>query len=383
MKDDKLLLLYPFEMYQVGAQKDLGRIPSVFYQLMNIRTRLYCFCFREEIPKLDGVEIEVFSNTPRFWGLEGFRYLQVARSIGKEYGHAMFFGTSLRNYFLMRRFRKTNPEGKIYWKLDIDEDYLDLWRGARWANKMAVKRPMNNRMLEWADVVSAETKLCYARLCESVDKKQRQKMMYLPNGFDERQIQGMDLGTEKKPVILFVGRLDDPVKNAVSILRGLSQIDFKGEFRFIGPAEEDGEFLSEYRQLCAGTNGFEDKVHWLGEIAGREELYRQYAETMGIVLASSRESFGIVLGEAAYFDNFIVSTRVGAAMDITNDGKLGVIVEANDWEEIMKQIQACFEHAKETIDRGRVQGSYYRENFLYRNLIQENKHIQEFFYGKK
>jgi glycosyltransferase involved in cell wall biosynthesis len=383
MRDGKLLLLYPFEMFEVGMQKDLGRLPKVLHRLMNIETRIFCFCFREKKPKVAGVEIKSFSASPHFLGVEGMRFMHAVRTIGKEFGHTMFFGTSFRNYFLMRRYKKVNPAGKIYWKLDIDQEYLALWRGKNWANKMLVKRPMNNRMLKWADVVSVETKSCYERLCESVDQKERQKVMYLPNGFDERQIQGMDLGTEKKPVILFVGRLDDPVKNAVSILRGLSQIDFKGEFRFIGPAEEDGKFLSEYRALCAGTKGFEDKVHWVGEIAGREELYRQYAETMGIVLASSRESFGIVLGEAAYFDNFIVSTRVGASMDITNDGKLGAIVEANDWEEIMKQIQACFENAKETIDRGRAQGSYYRENFLYRNLIQENKHMQEFFYGKK
>jgi glycosyltransferase involved in cell wall biosynthesis len=382
MEEKRLLLLYPFEMFEVGIQKDLGRIPKAFYQYLDIQTQLLCFCFCGEIPKTKGVEIQAFSQKSKFFSLEGLRYLRAARVMSQSYDYVMFFGTSFRNYFLMRQFRKNNPKGKIYWKLDIDSSYLNLWDGGKWAVKMMVKRPMNNHMLKWADLVSTETSVCYRQLQAMVKQDQKHKIMLFPNGFDVDQTKDMDLNSEKKAILLFVGRLDDPIKNAIELLKGLSEMNFDGEFQFIGPAQDQGGFLSTYRRLCKEVDGFARRVRWLGEINGREQLYSHYAEAMGLVLASDRESFGIVLGEAAYFDNYIISTNVGAAGDITQNGKYGSLIEVNDFNGVMQEIQASFRQPKETMDAGRRQGAYYRENFLYQKLVTEKLSIQEFFYGE-
>lgn len=135
------------------------------------------------------------------------------------------------------------------------------------------------------------------------------------------------LGVGNAPVILYVGQLIER-KGVATLIEAVAQLRTRipGVRLLIagyGPAESPLRALVEARQL--GEN-----VGFLGHVE-LETLPQYYAAADLFVLPSSEEVWGLVLNEAIGAGLPIITTeRVGAAPDIVDDGKNGLVIPAND-----------------------------------------------------
>ena len=74
----------------------------------------------------------------------------------------------------------------------------------------------------------------------------------------------------------------------------------------------------------------EKQIIFTGNIDTRAELYSWYNRAKLFCLTSRFESFGIVLAEALYFGNYILSTGVESIQYITDNERLGEITNTTE-----------------------------------------------------
>lgn len=65
----------------------------------------------------------------------------------------------------------------------------------------------------------------------------------------------------------------------------------------------------------------------VGNIENKNLLYDYYNRAKVFLLTSRLEGFAIVYPEALKFGNYIITTDVGGAKDITNNGQIGIVTE--------------------------------------------------------
>lgn len=127
-------------------------------------------------------------------------------------------------------------------------------------------------------------------------------------------------GNPKDTLLLYVGRLSnekqiDQIKAALEQVPG-TRLALVGN----GPARDDLE------AHFAGTN-----TKFMGYLKG-EALSQAYASADIFVFPSASETFGLVLTEAMAAGLPVVSSRVGGACDVVNEGVTGYTFAVNDIE---------------------------------------------------
>ena len=255
------------------------------------------------------------------------RSLLIVLRHGKKYDYLMSFHIFFRSILLSICYKWVNPKGKMYLKLDIP-DFIIHKISHR--EKYPTWRFLYKKCVEVTDIFTVETQSSYAQLLNvSYFKKHADKVIYLPNGFDGEEARNLDSRpkgfSEKQNYVITVGRLGTNQKNTELLLDAITQIDPKDwKFLFIGPVETN---FNDYIQAYFKTHPtLEDKVLFKGNIRTKKELWNYYNNAKVFILPSRWESYGLVLNEARYFRNYILSTDVGAAAEII-DGKYGKIID--------------------------------------------------------
>ncbi|MGB5793344.1 glycosyltransferase, partial [Poseidonibacter sp.] len=77
----------------------------------------------------------------------------------------------------------------------------------------------------------------------------------------------------------------------------------------------------------------QEKINFLGNITSREKIYEIYSKSKIFCMTSRYEGFPLVFPEALYFGNFIVTTDVSGAYDITLNEKYGRVIKNDDVKE--------------------------------------------------
>ena len=157
----------------------------------------------------------------------------------------------------------------------------------------------------------------------------KEKFLYLTNGLDidgfYNQIPLLDYD-KKENLIITVGRIGAKEKNNSMLLNAISKIDLNDwKVLFIGPIEES--FKNDIDNFYKINPSLINKVIFTGAIYDRKILLEFYAKSKIFCLTSIEESFGFVLIEAMSYGNYIVTTDVSSAREITEDEKYGRIVE--------------------------------------------------------
>lgn len=139
-------------------------------------------------------------------------------------------------------------------------------------------------------------------------------------------------------VIGLVGRLE-PSKGQDILIRALATL--KGEFpdiHLLLPGEPPCEAKGYDRELrrLASTLGLDDEVHFIGFQAN---IAAVYAALDICVLASRKESFGLVLLEAMAMGVPLVATAAGGVPEIIEDGMSGLLVPPGDPEALAYAIR--------------------------------------------
>lgn len=217
-------------------------------------------------------------------------------------------------------FKLIHPKGFLYIKCDgeywLDEvlSKYDTKRGI----KGKIKKYLFARLLKKTDLITIETENGYQKLQErkycGVCLKVKSRL--LENGFDQDLIDKHSIQilkpSEKENIIITVGRLGTKDKNTELILKAAEKICLKDwKIILIGPIETNfqiqiNNFLKKNPQLT-------EKVIFTGTITDKKELWEWYNKSKVFLLTSRNESFGLVLMEAYFFNDYIISTDVGWA----------------------------------------------------------------------
>lgn len=238
-------------------------------------------------------------------------------------------------------YKLRNPKGKVYIKMDVNPYGINDKAPSFPRNLLA---SIKGRILKsFVDVISCETQLALQKLKASPNPYNHwgKKNVFMPNGFDEELLSSLHIDeekyAEKENVMITVGRLGTPQKNTPMLLQALAKADLKDwKVYLIGPIDSSlqPEIDAFYQQNPEKKN----QVIFTGAIYDKKELWEFYNRSKAFILTSKWESFALVYTEAQRFRNYIVSTKVGAASDVIEDGKYGDFIEQDDFEGLAKKI---------------------------------------------
>lgn len=248
-------------------------------------------------------------------------------------------------------YKCLNWKGKAYVKLDTEwgkEWDISSKRGAkRWVHHL-----MNRLFLACCHTLSCETEQGYRYLTQqsAYAKLFAKKLVYLPNAFDEEALQSLPIEErrfeEKEQLMITVGRIGTAQKNTEMLLEAIQRIDLKGwRIGLIGPIEAD--FQPTIDQFYATYPHLKERVFFTGPLYEREVLWDWYNRAKVFVLTSTWESFGIVLTEAQRFRNYLISTEVGGASSLIQQGRWGTLIPQQDVAALADTMQGIID---QTVD---------------------------------
>jgi glycosyltransferase involved in cell wall biosynthesis len=135
--------------------------------------------------------------------------------------------------------------------------------------------------------------------------------------------------------VLFVGRLDDEMKRISAIIRAFAVLAGKHPqaiLLIVGDGS-DREMLER-----AAMESVPDRVRFLGWVKAAEAKARLYASADCLVLASRREGFPTVIGEAMACGTPVISSRVGAVEEMVVEGRTGWLFAPGDDEGLVNAL---------------------------------------------
>lgn len=142
--------------------------------------------------------------------------------------------------------------------------------------------------------------------------------------------------TDKKPIILFLSRLD-PVKNAESLLQAFALLsNTNAHARLVMAGTGDPGYVDALKKLAADL-GISGSVIWAGHVSGQQKADLLQA-AMVFVLPSHSESFGLALAEALAAGVPAVAAKGVALANRMSEEGAGVLVEPQS-EDIARGIQ--------------------------------------------
>ncbi len=141
----------------------------------------------------------------------------------------------------------------------------------------------------------------------------------------------LELGMQDKFAIGMVGRIEE-TKAQYLLIEAIDTLNARGvdaEAFFVGHEMEEGYIQTLMTK--ASQMGIEDKIHFLGFMKEPSHFY-QICDT--IVLATQKETFGLVLIEAMRAGTAIVGSDSGGVLEIIEDEKSGLLFKSLDAEDL-------------------------------------------------
>jgi glycosyltransferase involved in cell wall biosynthesis len=250
-------------------------------------------------------------------------------------------------------YKKINKTGILYIKCDGkmgEWPLLGYFNSINSKNRNVlirnIKTGIYTYFLNTIDLITVETKAGYKSFKSNsllnIDLKDKVKLMY--SGFDKDLFEQYNIYrknySQKENIIITVGRLGSYPKNTIMLLHAVEKLDFKDwKLILIGPIEKDeGDFQLTIDDFFKLNPVLKDKVIFTGPVYDKKILWELYNNAKIFILTSIYESFGIVLTEALFFKNYIISTDVGSAKDLIEKG-YGEIIPQNDNDYLNSKLQ--------------------------------------------
>ena len=213
-------------------------------------------------------------------------------------------------------FSKRKEVKKISWIHGSIEEFL----------KDSSKRESHRRQLDAADTIVGISKKTSHSIKE-VYPDYASKLQTVYNGYDFKTI--LEKSQEKSDIeiepqsICTIGRIEENKGSdrVVEVIRLLHQKGKNYHLYFIGTGDMEEELKKRVKEY-----ELEDYVHFLGY---QKNPYRYLSQTKVLLSMSKQEGFPGVYVEALSLGLPFVSTDVGGAEELSQEGRFGQIIESN------------------------------------------------------
>lgn len=196
--------------------------------------------------------------------------------------------------------------------------------------------------------------------------------MYISNGFDNEDYSEKIAFEEKENIMITVGRLGTYQKNTEMLLQSLEKLDLKNwKILLIGPYDKN--FKNKYMEFLKRNNDKKDKIILVGNINNREKLYEIYKKSKVLILTSRREGFPLVYPEALRFGNYIITTKVSGAEDITNYNKIGKIIEIEDSNALNNELVKVIGGQIDLKKKYELSIEWSKKNFIWERILKNSE----------
>lgn len=253
-----------------------------------------------------------------------------------DYLHLIHFVKSTFLLWLLYKF--LNPKWKLYVMMDFDPYKHDISTvfGSDYPiiGKFMIK--FVNFFISKTDCISIESSTWYEFLLD-YSNAFKNKLVYMPNWFDEDEMSKYsNPNIKKENIILTVWRIGSYQKNTELLMNSIAHLsEASEEFNKSGwkcycvwPIKQ--WFQSYIDKFYEEHPKTKNKLFFTWWIFNKEELYSWYQKSKIFCLPSRHESFWIVLVEALYFKNYLITTDICSAADITNNGEVWTIIKQED-----------------------------------------------------
>ena len=346
-KKNITLIFNHFEVEHLG--KDVYLVPYYLGKVLNYDvTIVYPLSetnkkFPNEIKGIKLVPLPLYGNNKSHFLYREVAFFNYAIKKAKEIDILIRFHHTFQTEIISILFKRLNPQGKVFVKLDINPSQIENKTPRRYI-KEKIHNYITRKFIKSTSVATCETTQAYKLMKESflIKNQWNEKLFLLPNGFDEELLKSFHLKekkfTEKENLFITVGRLGTPPKNTEMILQALSMVEMKDwKFLLIGPIEDN--LKSTIEEFYRSNPDKKNSVTFTGPIYDKKELWEYYNRAKVFVLTSRWESYALVLNEANRFRNYILSTNVGAFEDITQNSRYGSVIEQEQPKSLAGKLQ--------------------------------------------
>ena len=213
-------------------------------------------------------------------------------------------------------FSKRREVKKISWIHGSIEEFL----------KDSSKRESHRRQLDVADTIVGISKKTSHSIKE-VYPDYASKLQTVYNGYDfktilEKSQEKIDIEIEPQSICT-IGRIEENKGSdrVVEVIRLLHQEGKNYHLYFIGAGDMEEELEKRVKEY-----GLENYVHFLGY---QKNPYQYLSQTKVLLSMSKQEGFPGVYVEALSLGLPFVSTDVGGAEELSQEGRFGQIIESN------------------------------------------------------
>lgn len=372
------------EFEKVRLYKDEGLLPYYLGKEYDLEVDFLCSNRNKWMPEkfrtMRIIEKKTYFNVlkeNKFFKNLYIDYIFYLLKNAKKYDYLAFFHLHPVKLPLVMIYKFLNPKGKIYIKLDIMLSTIETFN-----NCNILKRIFFKYLLKKVDLFSCETEECFEKIKKEgiLGIDLYEKITLLKNGFDEDYLVDNKIKIksfeEKEKIMITVGRIGTEQKNNEMLLKSIENIKLKDwKIYLIGPYTD--EFYKLYLQFLEQNPEKKEKVMLIGNIDDKNILYDYYNRAKVFILTSRWESFGLVLGEALRFGNYIISTDVGIARDITKNNEIGQVIKIDDIFSLKNEIQKLVNNEVE-LEKKYYQALKLAKNFNWNELV-KNKELKIFF----
>jgi glycosyltransferase involved in cell wall biosynthesis len=174
----------------------------------------------------------------------------------------------------------------------------------------------------------------------------------------------------QKPVILFVGRVDDPRKGLDLLLKSFKNVLEK----IVSILLVVGKGNQTDARTLATSLGIQDNVFFTGFL-DEITLKKCYALCDVYVVPSRLEGFGLTILEAMAAGKPVVATNVGAITEIMKDGENGISVELMEINGLSNAICTLLQNKNLSEDMGSRNANYVKKHFSWEKTAKETEQI--------
>jgi glycosyltransferase involved in cell wall biosynthesis len=331
-KKIKFVTLFCYKIQNVHLTKDIGMIPFMFFKTLKMDSELVTIenkgeifkSIKNEVIGLKLTFISSFLKIPftNIYFSAIIYLLRNSKSINILNIYHLDFSVIITGLI----YKIINPMGTLYVKLDLSSHFIrELFiPKTRLVDKLKLKirKWYLSKIVSLVSYENQNIKDVMIDLMPEISKK----IIYVPNGIDPTMRKRVNKFSEKENIIINVGRIGSYQKNTELLLSSLTKLDLKNwKVYFIGAIEDS--FNNTINNFFRENPTYSTQIFFTGNIEDRDKLFDFYNRAKVFCLTSRWEGFPLVFPEAIYARNFIITTEVGGALDITNNGLNGKIIK--------------------------------------------------------